>query len=70
MSLLSLMACVKKVCYPLNCLHCMLMIISKALEICGVGCYINNTSVNHFFNADDICIAAPSPKALQIILNM
>ena len=35
-----------------------------------VGCRINDTAVNHLMYADDICLIASSPAALQNLLNI
>jgi hypothetical protein len=42
--------------------------LSVKLTNLGVGCKINNVSVNHLFYADDAVLMAPSPKALQALL--
>ena len=43
--------------------------LSLYLKNLYVGCYIDDICVNHFFYADDMCILAPSPLGLQILLN-
>ena len=44
--------------------------LSIQLNDSGVGCNINSTFLNHLIYADDMCILAPSVKALQYILNI
>lgn len=44
--------------------------LSKALNNSHIGCYLNGTSFNNLFYADDTCIIAPSPSALQKLLNI
>jgi exonuclease III len=44
--------------------------LSNALNKAKIGCMINSTSVNHLFYADDAIIMAPSPTALQKLLNI
>ena len=36
----------------------------------NVGCMIDNVCFNHLFYADDLCVLAPSPAALQQLLNI
>ncbi len=43
--------------------------LSTRLNTLNAGCYIDVTCMNHFFYADDICLLAPSPLGLQILLN-
>ena len=43
--------------------------LSKNLNNAGVGCYVNNNTVNHIMYADDMCLLAPSAKALQILID-
>jgi hypothetical protein len=43
--------------------------LSKKLAHLGVGCKINNVSVNHLFYADDTVLMAPSPTALQRLIS-
>ena len=35
-----------------------------------IGCQIDNVCVNHVMYADDICLMAPSPAALQKLINI
>ena len=35
-----------------------------------VGCSIDNLYMNHVMYADDICLMAPSPAALQELINI
>ena len=35
-----------------------------------IGCHIDNVCVNHVMYADDICLMAPSPAALQKLINI
>ena len=37
---------------------------------CKVGCYIDNLCMNHVMYADDICLMAPSPAALQELIDI
>ena len=34
------------------------------------GCRINDVAINHLFYADDLCLMAPSPAALQVLINI
>ena len=43
--------------------------MSRNLNNAGVGCYVNNNIVNHIIYADDMCLLAPSAKALQILID-
>ena len=43
--------------------------LSRNLNNAGVGCYVNNNIVNHIMYADDMCLLAPSAKALQILID-
>ena len=36
----------------------------------GQGCCIDNVFINHLFYADDLCLMAPSPSALQRLINI
>ena len=44
--------------------------LSDKLVKCKVGCYINNLCMNHIMYADDICLMAPSPAALQELIDI
>ncbi len=44
--------------------------LSDLLNVSGIGCYVNNTCINHIFYADDLCVMAPSPSGLQLLLNI
>lgn len=44
--------------------------LSVALSNTTVGCQVNGTLVNHLFYADDSVLLAPSPFALQTLLNV
>ncbi len=44
--------------------------LSKQLADSNVGCYINDVCTNHFIYADDTVIVAPSPLALQELLDI
>ena len=44
--------------------------LSTRLNTCGVGCNVNGEFLNHFMYADDICLVAPSAKALQRMLDI
>ena len=44
--------------------------LSDKLVKCKVGCYINNLCKNHVMYADDICLMAPSPAALQELIDI
>ena len=44
--------------------------LSLDLNNCNMGCVINNCKVNHLFYADDSVLLAPSPTALQELLNI
>ena len=44
--------------------------LSTSLCNSNAGCYINNTCSNHIVYADDTAIMAPSPDALQDLLNV
>ena len=35
----------------------------------SIGCHIRNCCTNHMFYADDLCVIAPSPTGLQVLLN-
>ena len=39
--------------------------LSRMLNECGAGCFIDNMCVNHEFYADDLCLMTPSAIALQ-----
>ena len=43
--------------------------LSKTLHSMPFGCYINNTCVNHLVYADDMVLLAPSPRALQGLID-
>ena len=36
----------------------------------GQGCCIDNVVINHLFYADDLCLMAPIPSALQRLINI
>ena len=40
------------------------------LNRCNIGCSLNGTLINHIMYADDTCIIASSPSALQRLLNI
>ena len=42
--------------------------LSRNLNNAGVSCYVNNNIVNHIMYADDMCLLAPSAKALRILI--
>ena len=44
--------------------------LSDKLVKCKVGCYINNLRMNHVMDANDICLMAPSPPALQELIDI
>ena len=44
--------------------------LSHKLKASGVGCHINNVCFNHLFYADDSVLIAPSPRALQILIDI
>ena len=44
--------------------------LSMTLSSTKCGCNINGTVINHYMHADDYCIIAPSPSALQPLLNI
>ena len=44
--------------------------LSDKLVKCKVGCYIDNLCMNHVMYADDICRMAPSPAALQELIDI
>ena len=44
--------------------------LSKKLNMCKNGCQLNGTSMNHLIYADDMVLLAPSPDALQSLLNL
>ena len=37
---------------------------------CQIGCQIDNVCINHVMYADDNCLMAPSPAALQKLINI
>ena len=43
--------------------------ISAKLNSLCIGCICNNTTVNHLFYADDMCIFGPSSKGLQELID-
>ena len=43
--------------------------LSRTLYSMPFGCYINNTCVNHLVYADDMVLLAPSPRALQGLID-
>ena len=44
--------------------------LSDKLVKCNVGCYIDNLCMNHVMYPDDICLMAPSPAALQELIDI
>ena len=44
--------------------------LSDKLVKCQVGCYIDYLCMNHVMYADDICLMAPSPAALQELIDI
>ena len=44
--------------------------LSDYLVKSQIGCQIDNVCVNHVTYADDICLMAPSPAALQKLINI
>ena len=44
--------------------------LSLILNNSNVGCFINDTCVNHVFYADDICLMAPSNSGLQKLVDI
>jgi hypothetical protein len=44
--------------------------LSVKLRSVSSGCYINSVSYNHLIYADDTVLLAPSPKALQTLINV
>ena len=44
--------------------------LSDYLVKSQIGCHIDNVCVNHVMYADDICLMAPSPAALQKLINI
>ena len=44
--------------------------LSDYLVKSQIGCQIDNVCVNHVMYADDICLMAPSPAALQKLINI
>lgn len=44
--------------------------LSIDLTNSGIGCNINGVCLNHFIYADDMCLVAPSARALQTLLNI
>ena len=44
--------------------------LSDKLVKCKVGCYIDTLCMNHVMYADDICLMAPSPAALQELIDI
>ena len=43
--------------------------LSRELSLGNVGCYANQSLINNLFYADDTLLLAPSPAALQILLD-
>ena len=43
--------------------------LSRTLHSMPFGCYINSTCVNHLVYADDMVLLAPSPGALQGLID-
>ena len=44
--------------------------LSDYLVMSQIGCHIDNVCVNHVMYADDICLMAPSPTALQKLIHI
>ena len=44
--------------------------LSNILNKSGLGCHLGDVSVNNLLYADDTCILAPSPSALQRLLKL
>ena len=44
--------------------------LSHRLNNSKVGCHINNVCINHLFYADDLCLMAPSPVGLQLLIDI
>ena len=44
--------------------------LSDKFVKCKVGCYIDNLCMNHVMYADDICLMALSPAALQELIDI
>ena len=44
--------------------------LSHKLNNAKVGCHINNVCINHLFYADDLCLMAPSPVGLQLLIDI
>ena len=43
--------------------------LSDYLVNSQIGCHLDNVCVNHVMYADDICLMAPSPAALQKLID-
>ena len=43
--------------------------LSRELSLSNVGCYSNQSFINHLFHADDTVLLAPSSASLQILLD-
>ena len=44
--------------------------LSSSLIDSSHGCRINDVAINHLFYADDLCLMAPSPAVLQVLINI
>ena len=44
--------------------------LSHQLNNSKVGCHINNVCITHLFYADDLCLMAPSPVGLQLLIDI
>ena len=44
--------------------------LSHRLNNSKVGCHINNVCINRLFYADDLCLMAPSPVGLQLLIDI
>ena len=44
--------------------------LTEQLKGCNIGCTMNSCMINHLFYADDSVLLAPSPKALQKLINI
>ena len=56
--------------YPHICSLFMLITLVLVSLSLSHGCHINDIVINHLFYADDLCLMAPSPAALQVLINI